>query len=219
MKKLLCLVLCLCLVAALGAPAAFAEESEPEASEVIGLKEDNVYLSEFLGIRAEFDENWYLLTDEEALETMGYVADSFEDEDVAKLLRESGTVCDLFAVALDGSNDTVNIQLENLGFLYGMVLSEDAYLKMARETLENSLAQAGLANVKLSQESIEFAGEEHLSVIISGEMSGVEVYERMVLLKAGSYMATVTYASIGSHNADRLPELFTALEKDESTAA
>ena len=134
MKKLLCLILCLCLAAALGAPA-FAEESEAEASEVIGLKEDNVYLSEFLGVTAVFDENWVLLSDEEALEAMGYVAESIEDENLAKILRESGTVCDLFAVALDGSNDTINIQLENLGFLYGKVLSEEAYLKLAQKTL------------------------------------------------------------------------------------
>ena len=134
MKKLLCLILCLCLAAALGAPA-FAEESEAEASEVIGLKEDNVYLSEFLGVTAVFDENWVLLSDEEALEAMGYVAESIEDENLAKILRESGTVCDLFAVALDGSNDTINIQLENLGFLYAKVLSEEAYLKLAQKTL------------------------------------------------------------------------------------
>ena len=215
MKKLLCLVLCLCLAAALGAPAALAEESEPEAADVIGLKEDNVYRSEFLGIQAEFDENWYLLSDEEALEAMGQVANSVENGDLADLLRESGAVCDLFAVALDGSRDTINIQLENLGFLYGMVLSEEAYLKQAQGMLEESLKQMGLENIRIQSETIDFAGEEHLSIAIVGEMSGVEIYERMVLLKEGSYMASVTYASVGSRNADRLPELFSAIDADE----
>ena len=50
-------------------------------------------------------------------------------------------------------------------------------------------------------------------------MNGAELYERLVLLKAGSYMATVTYASVGSHNADRLPELFFALDANASEAA
>ena len=159
MKRALSLVLCLCLVFTLTAPAACAKE-EPDASEVIGLKEGNVYLSEFLGITAVFDEDWVLLSDEEAQEAMGTVADSVEDEDMAKLLRESGTVCDLFAVALDGSNDTVNIQLENLGFLYGMVLSEEAYVKLSQETLEKGLQGMGLEKIHIARESIDFAGEK-----------------------------------------------------------
>ena len=216
MKRALSLVLCLCLVFTLASPAAFAEE---EAETILGLKESNVYLSEFLGITAVFDEDWVLLSDEEAQEAMGHVAESFEDEDLAKLLRESGTVCDLFAVALDGSNDTVSIQLEDLGLLYGMVLSEAAYAKRMLEPLKNSLEQMGLEKVEIGQESIDFAGEEHLGVIISGEMNGAELYERLVLLKAGSYMATVTYASVGSHNADRLPELFFALDTEADEAA
>ena len=77
----------------------------------------------------------------------------------------------------------------------------------------------GLANVKITQETIEFAGEKHLCVTVSGEMNGVELYERMVLLKAGSYMATVTYASVNSRNADRLPELFFALDTEADEAA
>ena len=218
MKRALSLVLCLCLVFTLTAPAACAKE-EPDASEVIGLKEGNVYLSEFLGITAVFDEDWVLLSDEEAQEAMGTVADSVEDEDMAKLLRESGTVCDLFAVALDGSNDTVNSQLENLGFLYGMVLSEEAYVKLSQETLEKGLQGMGLEKIHIARESIDFAGEKHLSVTVSGEINGVELYERMVLLKEGSYMATVTYASVNSRNADRLPELFFALDANASEAA
>ena len=215
MKRALSLVLCLCLVFSL-VPAACAEE---EAETILGLKEGNVYLSEFLGVTAVFDENWVLLSDEEAQEAMGHVADSFEDEDLAKLLRESGTVCDLFAVAQDGSGDSVNIQLENLGLLYGMVLSETAYAKRMLEPLKSSLEPMGLEDVEIGQESIDFAGEEHLSLTVSGEMNGAELYERLVLLKAGSYMATVTYASLNSRNADRLPELFFALDANASEAA
>ena len=217
MKRFLAVLLTLTLVLALGAPMAFAEaakEPDVDANDVIGLKEDNVYTSEFLGITASFDENWYVCSDEEALEAMGYVADSLENEDTANLLRESGTVCDLFAVALDGSNDNINIQLEDLGFLYGMVLSEEAYAKMALDLLKTSLEQMGLENIQIEQEKIDFAGDEHLSLTVSGEMNGVELYERMVLLKAGSYMANITYASIGSRNADQLPELFHAIDEE-----
>ena len=215
MKRALSLVLCLCLVFTL-LPAASAEE---EAETILGLKEGNVYLSEFLGVTAVFDEDWVLLSDEEAQEAMGHVADSFEDEDLAKLLRESGAVCDLFAVAQDGSGDSVNIQLEDLGLLYGMVLSEAAYAKRILAPLKSSLEQMGLEDVEIGQESIDFAGKKHLSLTLSGRMNGAELYERLVLLKTGRYMATVTYASVNSRTADRLPELFFALEKDESAAA
>lgn len=215
MKRIMAVLLTLTLLLALGAPMAFAAAAEePDAEDVIGLKEDNVYISEFLGITASFGEDWYLCSDEEALQAMGYVADTLEDEDLADLLRESGAVCDLFAVALDGSNDTINIQLEDLGFLYGMVLSEEAYAKRALPMMEDGLEQMGLEKIRIDQETIDFAGEKHLSITVSGEMSGAVLYERMVLLKTGSYMATVTYASVGSQNADQLPELFRAIDEE-----
>ena len=193
MKRALSLVLCLCLVFSL-VPAACADG---EAETILGLKEGNIYLSEFLGVTAVFDEDWVLLSDEEAQEAMGHVADSFEDEDLAKLLRESGTVCDLFAVAQDGSGDSVK-----------------AYAKRMLEPLKSSLEPMGLEDVEIGQESIDFAGTKHLSLTVSGRMNGAELYERLVLLKAGSYMATVTYASL-----DRLPELFFALDANASEAA
>ena len=55
-------------------------------------------------------------------------------------------------------------------------------------------------------------GQEALDLLTREEV-------QLVLLKAGSYMATVTYASVGSHNADRLPELFFALDANASEAA
>ena len=70
MKRALSLVLCLCLVFSL-VPAACADG---EAETILGLKEGNIYLSEFLGVTAVFDEDWVLLSDEEAQEAMGPTA-------------------------------------------------------------------------------------------------------------------------------------------------
>lgn len=217
MKKILSVFLVLTLLLSAGA-AAFAAEPEKDAAEVLGVKDGNTYANEFLGIMASFAEDWAVLSDEETAEAMGYVADNLENVELAEQLRSSGVVCDLYAMALDNSGDNINIQLENLGFLYGLTMSEDAYYKAAVPQLEDALNQMGLTNLSIEKETIDFAGEEHLSCLVSGEYNGVPLYERMVMLKAGSYMATVTAFSFDLQSAEAMIALFEAYDAEKLAA-
>ena len=190
-----------------------------EESEILGVKENNTYASEFLGIMAGFSEEyWYVLSNEETVEAMGYVADSLGNDDLAEQLRNSGTVCDLYVLSLDNSGDNINIQLENLGFLYGLAMSEEAYYKAAVPQLEEAFAQMGLTNVTVKQEKIEFAGSEHVSCLISGEYNGTMIYERMAMVKAGNYMATVTAFSFDRDSVDAMIDMFEAYDAEALAA-
>ena len=210
MKKILSFLLVLTMVLSLAAfgGSALAAEPEIDADEVVGIKENNIYASEFLGIMAGFSDDWYVLSDEETAEAMGYVADSLENGELADQLRNSGVVCDLYVLALDNSGDNINIQLENLGFLYGLAMSEDAYYKAAGPQLQTALEQMGLANVSITPETITFAGAEHVSCLVSGELNGTPIYERMVMVKAGNYMATVTAFSFDPESAEAMIAMF-----------
>ena len=210
MKKLLSFLLIPALLLSLATGGALAA-----GETVVGVKDGLCYENAFLGLRAVFEDGWSLLSDKEAAELMGFAADSLESPALAEQLRESGVVCDLYARAQDGSGDSVNIQLEDLGVLYGVVMGEDAYYEAAIPLLEETLSQAGVAELSVEKETLAFAGGEHVSARIGGTLQGTPLYERLVLVKAGSYMAIVTAFSFDPVRADALLEVFTACEPTE----
>ncbi|MBR3185966.1 MAG: hypothetical protein IKF48_07485 [Oscillospiraceae bacterium] len=197
--------------AAEAAPAEEAEETY-EAEEMIGEKSGNSYANETLGIRAAFSDNWTILDDEQTAQMLGLVADNFSEVDLAEQLRESGSLYDLYAMTVDQSGDNVNVVIEDLGVVNGIIIDEKKYLEIAEDQLETTFAQMGMTDVTLDKGTYSFAGEDHVSVLISGNYNGVPVYERMVLLKTGNYMGVVTAFSLDTARLDGIMGLFSAYE-------
>ena len=175
-----------------------------DAEELLGEKQGNRYESELLGIAVDFPDNWYILSAEETAQVMGVVADNIDDEVLAGQLRDAGTACDLYAVAMDESGDNVNIQLENLGLLYGTILTPKQYANIALPQLKPALEQAGFQHVQIEMENYEFAGRDRVSLLVTGDINGVPVYERMILIKGGQYMGAITAFSLDLGRIDAL---------------
>lgn len=216
MKKVLRVLMILALVLSLASGSALAAGEAEDA--VVGVKSEHSYANEFLGIMASFSDAWYVLNDEETVQAMGYVVDSLDNEELAAQLSNNGVVCDLYALTLDNSGDNLNIQIENLGFLYGMVMSEDAYYDAAVPQLEAGLGQLGMENIRVEKQVQDFAGSEHVCILVSGTYRGTPVYERMALVKAGSYMATVTAFSFDKARAADMLSLFEAYDAEALAA-
>ena len=183
-------------------------QSDVEAEQALGETQGNSYASELLGIRASFSDSWYVLSPEETVQVMGIVADGVGEGALADQLREAGSTCDLYAVALDESGDNVNIQLEDLGALTGFLLTPKQYAEAALPQLSSALEQAGFRNIAIETEDYEFAGRSRVSFLLTGEVNGVPVYERMVLVKSGRYMATVTAFSMQAERLDSILAFF-----------
>lgn len=189
---------------------AFFEPLELDAEEALGSKQGNTYRSELLGVEAVFADNWHILSPEETAQVMGYMADGMDDEALAELLRSSGSTCDLYVICMDQSGQNLNIQLEDLGTLYGVILSEAKYAELALPQLESAFGQIGFQNVKLTTGDYVFAGRTHVSVLVSAEVNGTPVYERLVLVKAGHFMATVTAFAMQQEQLDTILAQFHA---------
>ncbi len=220
MKKALSFLLMLCVLLSLavfGAGTAFAAEAASEEN-VMGTREDNEYVSELLGLRASFDEDWKMLDAEEIAEVMGYTADLISDETLSDALRESGSACDLYVVRQDGSGDNLNVQLEDLGKLYGSFLSEESYLTIALPKLEEALGGMDIQDLALERQTYDFAGDTRQSVLITGNSGGVSFVERMIFLKSGQYMASLTAFSTDSARLDEMLAVFEALDEQVDTA-
>ena len=104
---------------------------------------------------------------------------------------------------------TVNITAENLGLIYGTVMDESAYAQAALAQLSAALESAGMTDVTTQAAACNFAGSEHACIVIKCTLSGIDVYEKVVCVKAGNYMGIVTVASYYQDTTDEMLSLFT----------
>ena len=177
---------------------------------MIGEKDGNSYANKVVGIRAVFPDTWTILDNEQTAQITGVVADNFSDTALADQLRDSGSLYDLYAMTLDGSGENVNVVIQDLGVLYGIVIDEERYLSLAEDQLSTALGQMGMEDVKLNKQSFAFAGQDRFSVLITATYNGIPVYERMVLIKSGNYMSAITAFSLDQARLDGIFDLFEA---------
>lgn len=239
MKKLLCILIALTMLlglAACGAPAAppaktveataapteeIAPVQEPtpeptpepeviEVEDLIGEKDDHSYENRTFGIRAQFPADWTILDEEQTAQVMGLAADITSNEDLAEQFKQAGSLCDLYAVSMQGDN--VNIMVEDLGKLYGILLTEERYAQIAAPQLESGLSSMGITDISYVTESCSFAGQDRFSLFVTSNYNGVPVYERIVLIKVGNYMVPITFTSLDESRLNAALDFFAPID-------
>lgn len=190
MKRTFTLILAALMVLGCFCGGALAEE---EDSFGLGDAENNTYWNETMSIGCTLDENWYFYTREEILELNGMTAEML-DETLAEAVREAGAMMDMYAMNLV-TGATVNVNLERLSLSNSLLISETSYIKLSEESLCTVLGQMGCENVQVETGTMEFLGKEHACARVSAEISGVQMYETIVVIKTGRTMIVVTSAS------------------------
>lgn len=209
----LCMVFCLCACGGDGkeaeAPAetpsaandeqasapteAPSDEAEEEAAVQAGTLSGSTYENAFLGIGCTLDENWTFASEEELAQMIGQTAEMFDD-DYAEQLKEADMFYDMVAVTEEGMV-SINVVIQNVGLLYGTVLSEDKYLEIAEEQMAEQLGNAGMENVQTERISANFAGAEHGGLHISCTIQDVPYYCTQMCIKQGKYIASISLCS------------------------
>ena len=190
MKRTFTLILATLMVLGCFCGGAFAEE---EDSFGLGDAENNTYWNETMSIGCTLDENWYFYTREEILELSGMTAEMLDDT-LAEVMREAGAMMDMYAMNLV-TGATVNVNLERLSLSNSLLISETSYIKLSEESLCTVLGQMGCENVQVETGTMEFLGKEHACARVSAEISGVQMYETIAVIKTGRTMIVVTSAS------------------------
>ena len=188
MKKAMSLSLVLALVLVLPV-AAMAEED----TFGVGTSEGNSYWNESLKIGCTMDENWYFYTDEEIMENMQATTDMLK-EDLAEAVKEAGTMMDMMAANME-TGDNVNVNLERLSLAASLIYTEDAYVKASVDQLASALEQMGMENVTAEQDEMEFMGEKHPCIHLTGSIEGIDLFETLVAVKTGRTMIVITACS------------------------
>lgn len=184
--------------------------SEESAYEM-GIVNGDTYTNDFLKIGCKLGENWSYYDETQLAELSGIVADTIGDEAISEKFRESTdngkVVYDMYAASSDGLAN-INIAFENLGVVYGMALDEDSYIDLSLESVQAALESSGVENLVIAKSSISFAGVSRPAITVAGEISGIPLYESVVCMKQGNYMAVITLTSFNENITEQLAGLF-----------
>lgn len=220
MKRLPALVLGAAMLAALAAcggpqkpaegqkPPAEADHQVPTEEAVLGVysQADNTYENALLGLGFQPGEGWEVWDEGELAQLSGLSAEASPND----ALEGDGYAQVFYAQAQDGLL-TAGIALEDLGAPPSDALDEQAYAELAQERVAPALEAMGVSNITTRLGAATLAGAEHPAIFLHGTLQGVELYETVVCVKAGDYMASVTAASYLSDATQDILALFYAL--------
>ena len=161
------------------------------------------YENSFIGIGCKLDADWEVFNAGQIAELNGLLASQTDNEALAKQLESSGTAMPFYAQKESGFV-TLNVALENLGLLYGSLLSEQQYAETSVKQVAPALESMGMSNVSTEVGSLSFAGSDHVAIFVTGTLQGVSFYEALVCVKTEKHMAIIT---VGSYSTDKTKDV------------
>lgn len=184
-----------------------AENVEAEAGVINGGR----YESSFLGIGCELDENWTYASREQMIELLGTTSDMFNDTEYEDAIKDAEMFYDMYAAVADGTA-SINVLVQNLGLIYGTVLSVEQYVDLSTQSLSEQLEAAGFSDVKWEKVELDFAGETRPGLKISSQVQGIPYYCTQSYIKAGNHIAVVSFAAYFEDSTEAMLDYFFPVE-------
>ena len=182
------------------------EKEEPFIGETV----NNVYTNGFLGITCQLDAQWTVFNKEQLAQLMGLTSDLMNNDAVENAMENGTVVMAFYAQSLDGTLN-MNIALERLSLANGILMDEESYVELAKDQLKTALETAGCTNVTVEPAKFQFAGAERHGAKVYANLQGVDVYENIICIKNGNYMACVVVCSAGTDTTESMMAMFRKL--------
>lgn len=205
MKKIIAVILmCAALMlttacSAKGKSAAFSH----------GTQDSGVYTSEFLGLKAEFTEDWSITADSDLAQVNGI--DSMSADNMATALKTNGMLYEMMAAAGDNSSN-VNITIENLNVTnLGRSLTAEQYVDAAFNSIKNQYAAAGITDVEAEKSTVSFLGSETACIKTTLKNDGAELRQMMIPVSKGTYMGVIALTAPDEDGVNAQLEMFKSL--------
>ena len=236
MKKLISLLLALCMVFALCACGNVSEQplllattvTEEKINFKPGVVEGNTYSSEYLGIGCTMPEDWQIFTEDEIAAVMGYTEDLLDENGFDEVFEQGGTICDYMSQGEDGLL-SLNIQVAETGNLVSaLVYSKTTFpdektLKLIydaslEEGVDTILSESlGLSDMSYEMGTVNFCEEEIPCIRMVGKMpiegvGDINLYETFVYIIKGRLCYTLTATSFMEDCTDDILGTFAYLE-------
>ncbi len=197
MKKISALIFALIMILSVAGCSGETEEN-PGAENFVperGTVENGIYENTAFGIKFETGENWYFLTDSEIAMAMGVAAEEMFGEG-AEITGDN--IYDIYCVENE-TGTTVSINHENLGTIAEFT-DENYYLETVMTQLLSTGAQNGVVDAIISE--IEVGSKKSPCLYIELNYGGETIYQYLTVKKSGSWMSTVTMASLTMEELD-----------------
>ena len=171
------------------------------------IDENGKFVSEFLGIGADFNTDDWLDLGDDYLATYNGGAET--DEELMNRLENGDMLYEMMVGKESGSN--INIVIQNFGVL-GLSFTEEEYIDTSLETTAAQLEQSGImTDPKASKSSVTFAGASRYALDVEGTSDDFNLYERIIVIKRGNYMGMITITAQSAEERDEFTGLFYAL--------
>ena len=158
----------------------------------VGVCDGGYYENTFFGIGCELGSDWIISSEEELAEMVGLTADMLDNESYQDVLKNADMFFDLYAMS---GTSTINITVENLGALYGEILSEDEYMDLAIQNVEMMLPSAGYEDMVIEKTTTQIGDKSYKGIAMESTYQGIAMYQRNFIVKVGEYVAAVTVTS------------------------
>lgn len=155
------------------------------------------YTSKFLGLKASFDSDSIILTDEQLASAFGIP--DMSSANIQKVFDKTGAITEMSVILAGG--DTVSIVVLDRKKTDALV--GDEYFNQAKQKLEGENIQVSLGNVN-------FLGKSTRCIEDSMTILGKTVYETMIPIFKDDYIAVVSFNSTKKDNIKPLIDRFKA---------
>lgn len=155
------------------------------------------YTSKFLGLKASFDSDSIIVTDEQLASAFGIP--DMSSANIQKVFDKTGAITEMSVILAGG--DTVSIVVLDRKKTDAPV--GDEYFNQAKQKLEGENIQVSLGNVN-------FLGKSTRCIEDSMTILGKTVYETMIPIFKDDYIAVVSFNSTKKDNIKPLIDRFKA---------
>lgn len=189
--------------------ASTAASEEIEA----GTSRGGVYTNEYFQFRFTTTGSWELY-DEDQMKQVNQVAFGNQDNlDVTEALKKGNLYMDAFAVnESESAMENVGVTVANIGVIYSASYDAEEILESSQDSGEQSLEDQGAEDIASELTTADFLGSEVPCLNYSATLSGIRVYQKIIVVERGGYFAMITATSGGEDSTQEILDMFTGLE-------
>lgn len=180
------------------------EKEEKEFSQ--GSLKGTKYENEFIGIGVEIPNDWSFYSDEQMKE-LNKLTEDYYSEEAKEAIKNADVIYDMFAANADGSNN-INIVLEKHTVLKIAAMDLEKEVPKTFDAMKQTYENMGADSFEAEMDDIEIENEEFTSAKYATVISGVTLYQRQIFIKCGKYLATVTVTATSEAELENLSESF-----------
>ncbi|MBR6644226.1 MAG: hypothetical protein IKL21_00505 [Clostridia bacterium] len=171
--------------------------TEEEKELTLGNIDGNTYKSDFIDIGCTLGDGWVFYNDEQIAQING-ITQSYLDKEYLEQVKNAKVFYDMYAVNQETSS-TINITLEKGTKLAVLLTDIDKVLTNSTVSIESSFANMGGKNFKYELCDVKIGDETFKGMDIYVEINDVPIYETMLCIKCGEYLA---YVCVGTYFED-----------------